>query len=289
MDQFTRMEMLANIEKAPPVKFHDLENLITSVRISYATLPMLSHVDYLRITDSSVMTNITVQFEHRDLSFQLKDGVEKAAVNLLGRIYTMTERPVTTFEKTLDVPVPEGMMQQYAGHKALYQESLPLAPGRYKLVLAAKDIVSGNVNLLVTVLDVPRFAAEKLSMSNLILADRIERLPIKQTGGAMFAIGDWKVRPRIDARFSRDEKLGLYTQVYNLGSAARIEYQILRTGTQEIVAEFSEELARGAQVSIGKFVSLASLEPGDFILRLKVQDGERTAQQEARFTVTSVP
>lgn len=285
MNQFTRMELISNLEKAPPIKFLDLEKLRVSSTISYATLAMLSHVDYLRISDTIVMTNVTIQFDNRDLSFQLKDGVEKAVVNLLGHVYTMTERPVNTFEKPLDISFPEGMLQRSSQQKSVYQESLPLAPGRYKLVLVAKDTVSGNANVMTTVLDVPHFASDKLATSNLILADKIEPLPTKKTNGEMFAIGDWKVRPRIDAQFSRDEKLGVYMQVYNLTKAGRIAYQVTRTGTEETLVELSEDLASAPQATIVKLIRLDSLGTGDFTVKLSIQDGDRTVQQQARFTI----
>ena len=84
------------------VKFKDLEAAI-STRITYNILPMQVRIDYVRVTESSVLANITVQFENRDLQFQAKDGVQKSVVNLLGRVSTMTRRPVTTFEKPLEI------------------------------------------------------------------------------------------------------------------------------------------------------------------------------------------
>ena len=78
------LEQFAKLQMPPPVKFKDLEAAITT-RITYNVLPMLVRVDYVRITESSVIANITVQFDNKDLQFQLKDGVEKSVVNLLGR------------------------------------------------------------------------------------------------------------------------------------------------------------------------------------------------------------
>ena len=39
------------------------------------------------------MTNVTLQFDRRDLQFKDKEGVSKATVNIYARITSMTRRP----------------------------------------------------------------------------------------------------------------------------------------------------------------------------------------------------
>src|ERR1044071_1257374 len=87
MNQFNRLEQFAKLQKAPAIKFKDLETVVNS-RISYSTLPMRVRVDFFPVTDTSVLTNITIQFENKDLQFQAKEGVQKAVVNIYGRITT---------------------------------------------------------------------------------------------------------------------------------------------------------------------------------------------------------
>ena len=214
-DEFNRLEQITNLERPPSVKFRDLEAVLVTSRITFNVLPMQVRVDYLRVSDSSVMANVTVQFENRDLQFQTRDGAEKAAVNLLGHVFTLSHRYVSTFEKSLEVTAPGGMLEQAAKERSVWQAAIPLAPGRYKLEIAAKDLTSGNLNRFDLALDVPRFEEGELAASSLILADSISRLPLKDVGGSLFAIGDMKVRPRVTAQFSSAEKLGIYFQIYN--------------------------------------------------------------------------
>jgi len=63
---------IQQVQGIPP-QFKDLEDAIGKIR-TYAILPMQVRVDYLRVTESSIMTNITVQFQNRDLQFQSGDG-----------------------------------------------------------------------------------------------------------------------------------------------------------------------------------------------------------------------
>ena len=298
-DEFTRLEQFANLQKPPKVKYPDLEAVI-GTRVTYNVLPMTAREDYVRVTDSTVITLITIQFENRDLQFQLKDGVQKSVVHLLGRVSNMTRRPITTFEKDLDIAIPPELLSKLTGQRSIYQEAVPLAPGRYRLNIVAKDVIGGTVNNYEIALDVPHFEEEKLASSSLILADVIEPLPRKSIGGGMFAIGDTKVRPRLNNKFNRDEKMGIYLQVYNFAPdektqkpSGEIVYEIDKAGTNESVfPAISEDLvgipnASANQVIVEKLLPLKNLVPGSYTIKVKAVDkkGNQTVQQTAPFTV----
>jgi GWxTD domain-containing protein len=298
-NQFDRLEQFAKLQQAPKVKFKDLEEAI-STRITYNVLPMQVVIDYVRVTDASVTALITIQFENKDLQFQTKDGVAKATVNLLGRISTMTRRPVQTFERPLEIPAPPDMLEKYKTQRLVYQEAVHLAPSRYRLNIVAKDTVAGTLNNYEVALDVPHFDEDKLASSSLILADIIEPLPLKNIGGGMFSIGDAKVRPRIGNKFAKNEKMGIYLQLYNFGPdektqkpAGTVEYEITKVGSADKIMEASEELgsianSSASQVTIEKLLPLASLPAGTYTLRVKATDKNRneTVQQQQNFTVS---
>src|SRR6476646_1439431 len=195
MNEFNRLEQFAKLQKAPSIKFKDLEAAVNS-RISYNILPMKVRVDYFPVTDASVLTYITVQFDNKDLQFQAKDGVQKAVIELYGRITTMTRRmAVTPFEDTVTSDTPTEYLQEFTKRRSLYQKAVPLAPGTYRLNIVAKDI-SGNMNNYETAVTVPRLDSEKATASTLVLADVIEKVPARSIGAGMFVIGSTKVRPR---------------------------------------------------------------------------------------------
>lgn len=300
MNQFNRLQQFANLQRAPKVKFKDLEAAVVS-RISYATLPMKVRVDYFPVTDNSVLTNITVQFENKDLQFQAKEGVQKAVVNIYGKITTMSRRSaVSPFEDTVTVDAPPEMLQAYAQQKRVYQKTVPLAPGTYRLNVVCKDLVGGNMTSYEQAITVPRLDSEKVASSTLVLADVIESVPARSIGTGPFVIGSWKVRPRVDDVFKRDEKLGIFVKLYNFTpdetthkASGQIEYEIIRNGSNEKVLEFTEDLgdrpdASANQVTIQYFYPLNKLTPGQYTLRLKVTDKSKNqiVTPSAMFTVT---
>ena len=298
-DEFSRLEQFAKLQMAPKVKFKDLEAAVNT-RITFNILPMQVRIDYVRVTDTSVLANITVQFQNKDLQFQAKDGVEKSVINLFGRVTTMTRRPVTTFEKPLEITIPPELLQKATLNRSIYQQSVPLAPGRYRLNVVAKDIIGGNMNNYEVALDVPHFEEEKLASSSLILADDISRLPTKSIGGTMFAIGDTKVRPRLGNAFTRDEKLGIYLQVYNFlpdektqKPSGEITYEIDKVNSTEKVLDFTEDISKlpnasANQVTIAKLLPLKNIAPGTYTLKIKATDKKANQTlpiQSENFTV----
>jgi GWxTD domain-containing protein len=154
-DEFTRLEQFAKLQQAPKVKFKDLEAAVNT-RITFNILPMQVRIDYVRVTDTSVLANVTVQFDGKDLQFQTKDGVAKSVINLFGRVTTMTRRPVTTFEQSLEVPLPPELVQKSALIPHIYQKSLPLSPGRYRLNVVAKDVIGGTIMRLLSMCRISR-------------------------------------------------------------------------------------------------------------------------------------
>jgi GWxTD domain-containing protein len=299
MNQFNRLEQFAKLQRPPAVKFKDLEAAVNS-RISYNLLPMKVRVDYFPITDASVLTYITLQFDNKDLEFKAKDGVQKAFVNIYGKVTTMTRRmAVTPFEDTVTIDAPTEYLQEYSKRKSIYQKTVPLAPGTYRLTVSAKD-GGGNMTVYEQALNVPRMDAEKATPSTLILADLVEKVPARSIGAGMFVIGGTKVRPRVDDTFKREEKLGIYMKVYNLGTdeATRkpvgdVEYELVKKGSNERIATMKDDLgdlpdASGNQVTIEKFLNLNTLAPGQYTIRLKITDKAKNQvlTPSADFTVT---
>jgi GWxTD domain-containing protein len=299
MNEFTRIELLAKLQAPPAVKFKDLEAAVNS-SIKYNLLPMKVRADFIPVTGSSVLSNITIQFERKDLQFRQKGGVSESVVNIYGRITSLARRPVNWFEDTVSVDVPTDLLQQAVKGSSIYQKTIPLQPGRYRLNVAAKDVVGGNTTNYEVALDVPRLEDDKLGQSSLILADLIEKVPTKSIGTGQFVIGTSKVRPRIDETFRRDEKLGIYLQLYNFEPDEKtkkpdgtIDYEIVKNGSNEKVFEYSEDLSASlgggaAQVVIEKLLPLQSLAPGQYTLKMKVVDKKRnqTLTPSATFTVT---
>src|SRR5271168_2778334 len=259
MNEFTRLELLAKVNRPPDVKYKDLEAIVTS-RIVRDQVHFTWRTDYLKVTNDTVLVPVTIQIPNSQLTFQAKEGIHSATLNVFGRVSTLTGRVVQTFEDPVSKDFPDSLFQQSVKLQSIYQKAIPLRPGLYRLDIVIKDVKSGNVGVVNTRLQVPRFEDDKLEASSLIIADgsKLEHVPSKQIGTGQFVLGSTKVVPRLDSEFSSTEKLGIYMQVYNLKiddkthkSNASFVYTV-KKGDQQIMQfkETSEEMKQtGEQIT----------------------------------------
>ncbi|MEJ2007333.1 MAG: GWxTD domain-containing protein [Acidobacteriota bacterium] len=294
-DEFTRLDMYAKIFQPPAIQFKDLKTMVTST-VSAQLLPFSVRVDYLKITDNTVLTPITIQIPNHELQFENKDGVMHAVVDIYGQLTTIGGRVATTFQDGVSADVPQHGFQEYVNQKEVYQKAVYLAPGRYKLSIVVKDDHSGHMGSENLGIVVPQYGSEKLTTSSLILADLIQPLPTASVGSGPFVIGGTKVRPNVNKVFNATQNLGIYMQVYNLGidptthrPSADINYQILKDG--KAILDQSQTAASikdaSEQVTLEKTMPVKLLPPGKYTVQIKVTDNvkHQTDTRTANFQV----
>src|SRR5213082_1117149 len=300
MNEFNRLELYAKVNKPPEVKFKDLEAVVTS-RIVRDQVHFNWRTDYLKVTNDTVLVPVTIQIPNSQLSFQSKDGIHSATMNIFMRVSTLTGRVVQTQEDPVSKDFPDSPFQQSLKLQSIYQKDIPLRPGLYRLDLVIKDVQSGNIGVVNTRLQVPRYEDDKLEASSLILADQIEHVPAKQIGAGQFVLGSSKVRPRLEGDFTTSDKLGIYMQVYNLKpddkthkSSATFEYTVKKSGEkgdQPPLMKFKETSGEmkqtGDQVTIERLLPLGTLTPGKYTLEVLATDSlaNQTILRTADFTV----
>ena len=296
-NQFDRIALMANIFKPPEIKFKDLEAIVTT-KLSFNLLPFRFRTDFVRVTEDSVLTPITVLLQNKDLAFQEQQGIHRAVVHVYGKVTGITGRvaPGGVFEDTISQDIPDALFKQQLEGGSIHQKIVPLRPGLYKLDLVLKDINSGNVGTVSQRLQVPRFPDEKLQLSSLILADLVENLPPSQIGSGSFILGSNKVRPNVNDDFRHDHPMNLWFQVYNLKvdeasrkPSATVETLITKNGKEvkKEVEQASELSNAAAQMTLSKSIPLNDFEPGEYSVQVKVTDNltkDVTASAE-KFTV----
>ncbi len=295
MNEFSRLELYAKVQRPPEVKFKDLEALVTA-RIVRDQVHFNWRTDFLKVTNETVLVPVTIQIPNSQLSFRSKEGVHSATLNIFGRVSTLTGRVVQTFEEPVSKDFPDSLFQQSLKLQSIYQKAVPLRPGLYRLDLVIKDVQSGNVGVVNARLAVPRFGDDKLETSSLILADQIERVPAKQIGTGQFVLGSSKVRPRMEGDFTTNDRMGIYLQVYNLKpdekthkSSATFLFTV-KKGDQQVMQfkETSDDMKQtGDQVTIERLLPLATLAPGKYVLEVVATDvlAKQTISKTADFTV----
>jgi len=298
LNEFDNLDRYFRVQHAPE-HFKDLAEKVSS-RIVANQLRFEYRADFLRATTNTVLVPITVQLRNRDLGYQSKQGLQSAVLDLYGRISDPGGRVVQTFEDVISRDFPDSLFQSSLDLYSIYQKSVPLRSGLYRLDLVIKDTQSGNVGVMNAALRVPRFEEEKLDASSLILADQIEFVAANRIGAGQFILGAYKVRPRLSQEFSSTDKLGIYLQLYNLKvdeashkTKVAVAYRI--TKNQEEVwhgVETADHLHQGGeQLTIERFLPVNSLAPGRYTIEVTAIDllTNETVIRTADFTVKPAP
>src|SRR5665213_632158 len=295
-NEFTRLEQFAKVQAPPPVKFKDLEAVVSS-RILRNQITFDSRFDFMRITGDTILVPVTVQIQNKQMTFRDHDGVPSASLNLFGRISSMTGRVIQTFEDVIQRDFPDSLLEPSLKGFSIYQKAIPLRPGLYKLDLVIKDVNSGNVGVINTRLAVSPMSDDKLEASSLILADQMEPVSSKDVGVGQFVIGSTKVRPKLDAEFHADQALDIYLQFYNLKvddkthkNNVSLDFKITQNG--QVVShevKTGEELQQnGEQITVQQTIQPKTLAPGKYKLDIQATDlvANQTVTRTADFSVT---
>jgi GWxTD domain-containing protein len=286
--EFDRLEQFAKLQAPPPVKFKDLEEVV-SHKISINLMPFDVRADFVKVTAETVLVPFTIQIKNRDVTFVNKDGVQRGLVNIFGRVTTLTGHIAQTFEDTVSADIPAELLAKAAENSQVYWKAIPLRPGRYRVDIVVKDVNGDRVGTWSKGVQVPDFADDKLEASSLIVADLMEPVAAKNVGTGMFVIGATKVRPRVppaDGKpmiFKRNQKMNFWMQVYNLGmddkthkASATVEYNVVSATTNKPVihtVESTDQMGNiGDQVTLQKTLSAANLDPGVYRIQIKVND-----------------
>jgi len=184
----------------------------------------------------------------------------------------------------------------------LYQKNAVLSPGRYKVDVVAKDVISGKIGVLHHSFEVPRYPEKQLSTSSLVLASSIQSLSNQVIQAGPFVLGAYKVEPYVSGVYKPGQNLAMYLQVYNaemdqatLKPALKVEYTIYRGGVEVMsLGEDGQSKMgfidmKGTQLTVVRAIPLTGAigEPGSYTVKVRVTDlvAGKTVEPAAQFVV----
>jgi GWxTD domain-containing protein len=304
--EFDRIELAAKIFAPPPIKFKDLDAFVSEHKLlNGPVFPFDVRTDFVKVTENTDMVPITLQIKNRDITFVTKDGVSKGVVNILGKITTITDKTVQTFEDTVEVVEPAELLEKSLERKSIYWKAIPLPPGLYRLDIAIKDVNNpDHIGLYGRGLEVPTYHDEKLGTSTLILADQMYAVSSHDIGAGTCVIGNTHICPRVSPNpatpisFKRSQDLNFWMQVYNLGideatksNEAKVSYQITDTANNTVILDkdlkSNDMGAHSDQLTVEKTLPMAGLQPGKYKVTIKINDAisKQEIAQSAPFVV----
>jgi GWxTD domain-containing protein len=297
---FERLLLQSQLSQAPQVKFRDLEGQLSSTSgaiLDDNPLNFDVRVDFYRQSDERVITAITVQADNKDLVFQDSGGIQRARMNIFGRIIAVSGRRVALFEDPVETTASPAELADAKERKSAYQKALPLAPGTYKVEVVVRDIASGATGVRKIGFTVPKYDPKQLGTSTLVMASKLENITNPALQTSMFNIGQTKVMPNLSGNYRKGQPVGLYMQVYNVGTdqttlrpSVDVQYVLMQNGKE--VGKQSEDwqgLADyGQRLTLSRLIDTRNLNTGEYSIEIRIRDrvSGQSIKQEGKFTVT---
>lgn len=279
---FARLARYFDIQKAPEIRYKDLQKLVDS-RVFYHGLPFDISSNAIKLDDARVLIAITIAVRNQDLTFKEESGIQQGRLRIYGRVLSLSGRMLTEFEQELAIDYEAEEFTRSLTERSVYQNQIAVPAGLYKLTLILEDLHGERMGSTEIRLPAPQYDEKQLA-SSLILAESIQRLGTVPDSIQMFVLGDLKVIPNVSRTFASAGSLPVYLQVYNLQvdqALARpdpeIVYEISRNGkivknvadiASQNLAYFSPERAVFVQ-----YLDLEGLPLGDYSLGVTVRDG----------------
>jgi GWxTD domain-containing protein len=292
---FARLQLLADLNRPPQIKFNDLASAVNTPIIEDNPLNFDVRVDFFRQSDERVITAFTIQTDNQNLVFKDSGGLQEAQLNIFGKITHISGRRAGVFEDPVITRATTEELTEAKGRKSAYQKAVALPPGRYRYDIIVRDTVSGATGVRHQGFEVPKYDPAKLSTSTLVLAVKLEGLGDQPAVG-MFTIGNAKVIPNVSGTFHRGSPVGVYMQIYNAGidqttlrPAVDVEYALMKDGKElgKQLEDWRGNSESGQRLTLSKLINSQGLTPGDYNVEVRVRDhvSGQSLVQSAKFTI----
>lgn len=294
---FTRQTIIKDLMTAPGVRGGEsILEMVDTGTLGELGLDFDMQVDFFRYTDDKVAATFTIQAKNKELSFKDLGGIQTARMNIFGKVTQVSGKRLGTFQDVvLATATPEELANK-ENRSSIYQQTVALPAGIYKTEVIIRDTESGKGGIRKIGFTVPKYEAQKLSTSTLILASRLYQTTDKDIG-SRFVIGDKKVIPNLSGEYKRGQEVGIYLQVYNAGidqmtlkPAVDVEYVLTKDG-KEIIRQ-SEDWSglsdAGQRLVLARFIQTEKLPTGEYELKIKIRDrvNSQSLEPTAKFRIT---
>jgi VWFA-related protein len=269
-------------------------------------IPVSLNVPHFYIAANVARVNLAMQVPAQQLDFEKEKGKFHSEVNVLGIAYGEDNSVAARFSDTVKLDMEKKELKAFSKGSFTYQNTFNIAPGKYqlKIVLAAGGQKFGKYELP---LAIDPYDGNQFRISSVALSNQMQ--PVSQLTAGMQAalleertpliVRGVEIAPSSNNHFSRQEKVGLYVEVYeplmqdpnpprvgilfNLIDA-KTSQPVFKSNTI-LVNAFAEQ--GNPVIPVGIFVPVDKLAPGEYRLELLARDaaGNVSPQQTASFTL----
>jgi len=269
------------------------------------TIPLTLHAPFFYKGPNVARVNLAASFPGDSLSFEKEKGEFHGKMEVLG-IATREDGGVgARFSDTVDLSLDKKQMKEFEKNPYIYQNTFEIAPGKYtlKLVLSSGAQSFGKVE---TPLVVDPYNGKNLDLSGVALSDSIQ--PVSELTQELDAalleertplvVQGRQINPSATNQFSHEEKVALYTEVYepDMASVSPPRVGIIcnfidRKTNQQVFTNSTPvngfAVGRSTMIPVAEWLPLDQLKPGDYRLEIVARDsnGRSSAVRTTEFAL----
>jgi GWxTD domain-containing protein len=283
------------MQQLPPDEEKLFQAFVTSKETYGSVIPMDARFDFYR-GPGATFTTITVGIRSSSVQYKTSGDKEVPDVGVFGKLVSRAN-PDESYALAGDSSFTEGPENTGAGtaDTLMFQAVGDFKPGLYRAIIGVEDRVSRKVSSSTREVEIPDLSATKLSLSSITLAGSMDPGDYATSVAKPFQIGKFRLVPRPDNMFSKQEELNVYAQVYDPApdpDTSKPKMDVLYTfkakvedGTMKEIGTYRVQNTP-AQVQ-GYSVPLAKWPTGQYSVTVTIVDkvAQTTVSSEAPFVI----
>ncbi len=276
---FEKLTTLTNLQRPPSIDFADSRRPEVLTNIRYELLPFEVEVHHFPVDENNYLVPVTLMIPEKYLDYTAEGDVYRSVIDVYGQVSAVNGRILNVFEETIGSTRDTRGTTENVDQKSIYQKSMQLAPGRYKLDIIIHDANSEKVGTKSVGIILPNVSKETLTISSVVLADRVD---FGAAVGQASPFGPAKVFPNVSRVFKQDQALLIFFQLSNfeIDASSRSGYLVsmadIVRDSQKVVSQQLKidnmNAANRERLHLVHRFDLAGLKSGEYDLVLEVQD-----------------
>jgi VWFA-related protein len=204
-----------------------LEEAINSER-PFSEIPFLISANFIRASQTEVFVPVSIKFPASAIPFDQKGEKAKGGFDFIGQARGDKGKVESVVRDTIQVKLDQETTRKTMAGDIQYNTAFFLKPGNYSLKFLVRENQTGKLGTFEQPLSVPDYSREPLSLSSLILSDRL--LPVSSDKSVQrrsfwnlppfmndvdpLIIGQNRIIPNATRVFSSKDTLYIFFQIY---------------------------------------------------------------------------
>jgi hypothetical protein len=266
---------------------------LLSSALPLAGLPLRVQAAPFRADGKKPLVQLVIEVLGSSVSFAERGGRFEARFEIASFTVDSSGRGANGRSTTIDLRLTPEELQRVRATGVRWMSQLELAPGRYRLRVAAREPATGAAGVVTADVDVPSFAGAP-SLSGVLLTSLPSVLMVTRGEARLASV--LGTPPTAERRFVAGDGIVAAAEAYvpPTGTAAGVTTEVERVDDGVVLHRREEPLASSGRAGLSEIslpIDTTSMPPGRYVLRVRLDGAPPGSPGERRvpFEVVASP